>query len=96
MFKHKNDLLYPLMTFEVILNFFEILRLLKVSIHIPFYQNWFLNKEKNPGVLEFFLMRCRRTYVLNKVVTNMKGGNLLLKYIDWDTIESLRYAPIKK
>ena len=43
-FKHKKYLLWPSMTFEVILYFMKILRLHNVSIHRNFYQNRFINK----------------------------------------------------
>ena len=65
----------PLMTSEVILNFIKKMRLYNVSIHIKykFDQNWFINKyarkkkAKSHGVPEFFLVRYRRTYILNKL-----------------------------
>ena len=53
----------PLMTFEVILYFKKNLRLLNVSIHRFFNQNWFINdcarkkkaKSQIHGIMEFFL-----------------------------------------
>ena len=49
--KFLNDLLRPLMTFDVILHFMKILRLYNVSIHGNFYEHKFkkscVRKEKN-------------------------------------------------
>ena len=69
------------MTFEVIIYFMKNLRLYNVSIHRNFYQNRFINeyarKKKAKiseswsfGVTESrsFLVRYRRTYVLNKTM----------------------------
>ena len=61
------------MTFEVILDFLNSLRLHNVSIHRDFEQNQFINecaRKKKAKIPESrsprsFLMRYRRTYVLN-------------------------------
>ena len=45
------------MTFEVILNFIKHLRLLNVSIHTDFDQNWFINeyaRKKKDKIPDFF------------------------------------------
>ena len=67
------------MTVEVKLYFIKNLHLDNVSIHRDFYQNQFLNEyarkkkakiseSRSPGITESrsFLVRYRRTYVLNK------------------------------
>ena len=69
------------MTSEVILHFMKNLRLHNVSIHRNFYQNRFINEcarkkkakipeSQSPRVPESrsFLVRYRRTYVLNNII----------------------------
>ena len=88
-FKHKKYL------FEVQLYFMKTLRLHNVIIHINFYQNRFINEyarkkklkswsqgvteSRSPGV---FLVRYRRTYVLN---------NLFIELLQIKTLSSLIY-----
>ena len=61
---------WTFVTFEVM----KYLRINNISIHINFYQNRFINecyrkiKSKIPE-FHIFLVRCRRTYVLNNKYT---------------------------
>ena len=53
------------------------LRIHNVSIHIHFYQNWFFNCRKDGKTLRLsFLVRCKRTYVLN----NPKSMNFKISF----------------
>ena len=71
-----DKLLRPSMTFEVVLIKIKNLRIHNISIHIIFYQNRFINECARKNFLKFserqterqsFFVRCRRTYVLNKI-----------------------------
>ena len=59
----------------------KYLRIHNIGIHINFYQNRFINESARKNFLkfsvkdvktEFFFVRCRRTYVLNKNTLNRK------------------------
>ena len=52
-FKHKSDLLWPSMTFEVILIIMEYLCIHNISIHIHFYQNRLINERVRNNFLKF-------------------------------------------
>ena len=52
-FKHKSDLMWPSITFEVILNVMKYLSVDNVSIHTDFYQNWFINEGAKKIFLKF-------------------------------------------
>ena len=84
----------------------KYLRINNISIPINFYQNRFINecarkiKAKIPEFHSFrvsqfqsFFVRCRRTYVLNKALTNL---DMLLNRGVLEVCHKLLYFIIKK
>ena len=87
--KHKSDLMWPSMIFEVVLYRMQYLRIHNISIHrFFFYQKQFINKcarkilnSRKDGKTEFFV-RCKRTFVLdNKQHRKFYTNNLYYSII---------------
>ena len=74
----KSDPMWPSMTFEFIFHLMKNLRRLDVSLCIEFYKiirKRIYKKEKNPV---YFLVRCKRTSVLNNNINNLRSDSYIL------------------